>query len=280
MSFNAQPPRSSAVAVISFILFAFATLAASAETQVEKAWTILNTGSVNSDLQKRTAAIAVLGLLPKNKQAEELATHALSDPKPEVRAAGATALGDMLDVEALPVLKKALKDADVTVVLASAHSLLALKDKEGYEVYYAILTGTLKSGGGLLADQKKMLNDPKKMAQFGFETGVGFVPFGGLGLAAVKMVTKDDASQVRAASAKILGGDPDPRSGEALVAAASDKSWVVRGAALDAIARRGERSLASRIEPELDDSKDVVQYLAAAAIIRLNHAPVAKDPRR
>ena len=56
-----------------------------------------------------------------------------------------------------------------------------------------------------MADQKKMLSDPKKMAQFGFEEGIGFIPFAGVGLGAVKAFTKDDVSPVRAASRQDTG---------------------------------------------------------------------------
>jgi len=42
-----------------------------------------------------------------------------------------------------------------------------------------------------------MLNDPKKLAIFGFEQGVGFIPFGGLTLSAFRSLTKDDISPIR-----------------------------------------------------------------------------------
>ena len=72
------------------------------------------------------------------------------------------------------------------------------------------MIGEKKSGAGLLDEQKKMLNDPKKMAQFGFEQGIGFVPFAGLGYGALKALRKDDESPVQAAAAKMLLKDPDP----------------------------------------------------------------------
>jgi HEAT repeat protein len=110
-------------------------------------------------------------------------------------------------------------------------------------VYYAVLTGERKTGESLIDEEKKMLNDPKKLATFGFEEGIGFVPFGGLGYGVFKTLTKDDVSPVRAAAAVALAYDPDPKSGEALVKAASDKSWIVRAAALDAIAQRNDPQL-------------------------------------
>jgi HEAT repeat protein len=245
----------------------------------ERAWKILDDAAVSPSLEKRTHAISALGLISRNAHSEELAVKALADDKPDVRTAAANALGEMSASKAIPALKKTVTDSDPGVVLAAAHSLLLLKDKEAYQIYYAVLTGQRKSGRGLLADQRKMLGDPKKMAALGFETGIGFVPFGGMGLTAYRTLTKDDASPVRAAAAKILSADPDPKSGEAWVTAASDKSWIVRAAALDAIGRRGDRSLAARIEPQLSDERDIVQDIAAAAIIRLRQpAPAKRAP--
>jgi len=250
-----------------------------AQDATQKAWDILKQAAALSDSneQKRAQAVSVLGLIKQNPQAEALALEALTaDDKAEVRAAGADALGDMLATAAVPQLTNALKDKDVAVVVSAAHALYQLKQPVAYEVYYAILSREKKSGEGLLADQKKMLSDPKKMAQFGFEQGIGFIPFAGLGVGVIKAFTKDDESPVRAAAAKILANDPDPRSGEALVKAASDKSWIVRAAALDAIAHRGDPKLASQIVPQLDDDKDAVKFVAAAAIIQLSAGDAAK----
>ena len=254
-----------------------------AQDATQKAWDILKQAATLSDSneQKRAQAVSVLGLIKNNPQAEALALKALTaDDKAEVRAAGANALGDMLATAAIPQLKDSLKDKDVAVVVSAAHALYVLKQPVAYEVYFAILSGEKKSGEGLLADQKKMLSDPKKMAQFGFEQGIGFIPFAGLGVGVIKAVTKDDVSPVRAAAAKILANDPDPRSGEELVKAASDKSWIVRAAALDAIAYRGDPKLASQIVPQLDDDKDEVKFAAAAAIIQLSRDEVPRNGGR
>jgi HEAT repeat protein len=143
-------------------------------------------------------------------------------------------------------------------------------------VYYAVLSGQRKSGDSLVDEQKKMLNDPKKMAQLGFEQGIGFIPFAGIGLSALGMLTKDDTSPVRAAAAKVLASDPDPKSGDALVDAAFDKSWVVRAAALNAIAERGDFTLGPRIEASMDDADEKVRYIAAAAVIHLQDVRTSK----
>jgi HEAT repeat protein len=243
-----------------------------AQAPVDKAWTVLQTGLADKTTEERVIAVRVLGLLENDPKAPGLALNALADGKPEVRAAAADALGLMKAKSAAPKLGKVIlsDEKDVGVILACARSMIELGDDRGYGVYYAVLTGDRKNGGGLLDDQKKMLHDPKKMAQFGFEQGIGFIPFGGLGYGAFKAFSKDDESPVRAAAAKVLTKDPDPKSGMALVDASSDKSWIVRMAALDSLARRGDASSIPQIESKLDDEKDVVRYTAAGAIIHLS----------
>ena len=247
-------------------------------TAQQKAWDILDAGAKEKGFAKRAQAIQVLGLLPGDAKAVGRAEGALADPAPEVREAAATALGQMQSRSSIPKLELALSDKEVSVVLAVAHSLRTLQDKEAFEVYYEILVGERKSGPGLIADQEKILRDRKKLAQLGFEEGIGFVPFASMGWTVVKAVHKDDVSPVRAAAAKVLAEDPDTRSARALVKSCSDKSWVVRAAALDAIARRGDPALLKDIQPALSDERDIVRYTAAAAVIRLNSVPTNAAP--
>ncbi len=245
----------------------------------EQAWSVLNSGLTNSNLDKRRKAVGELGLLPDDAQALDAALTALQDQKPEVRTAAAQALGDMSAKSAKPQLIKALDDPDVGVVLTAAHSLVVLGDEVGYNVFYAVLTGQRKSGESLAEQQRKMLNDPKKLAGLGFQAGLGFVPFGGLGYSAFKLFTKDDTSPVLAAAAMTLAKDPDPKSGQALAdAALTQKKWLVRAAAYDAIAKRGETSLKSTAVEGLTDAQDEVQYSAAAAVIRLSDIEAHPKP--
>jgi HEAT repeat protein len=243
-----------------------------ATTPQQQAWDILQTGAEEKSVVKRAEAIHALGLLPDDNRARRMAEKALEDSKPEVRLAAATALGDMQSRASIHKLSEALSDPDPTVVLAAAHSLLTLHDHAAYDVYYALLTGKRKASEGVVASGRKVLQDPKKLAQFGVETGLGFVPLGGIGMSAVKMLTKDDSSNARAAAAKVLAKDPDPESRDALVEALSDRSWIVRRAALEAIAARDDPRLRADVEPSMDDTKDAVEYTAAAAVIRLSEA--------
>jgi HEAT repeat protein len=240
-----------------------------AQTPQQQAWGILRAGVNEKSTAKRAQAVRALRLLPGDPEASEMAERALQDQKPEVRTSAATALGLMGSKVSIPALKKALSDKDPSVVLTAAHALQVLNDPAGYEVYYEVLTGERKSTNGLVAQEMETLKDPKRMAKLGFEEGLGFIPFADIGLSTVKAVSKDDTSPVRAAAARVLINDPDPRIGQALVRAASDKSWIVRASALLAIAKREDAELLNAIVPAMSDKNEVVRCTAAAAVIRL-----------
>jgi len=239
------------------------------KTPKEEAWQILNTACTGDKTSRRATAIRVLGLIPDNARALKLAEKALDDDKPEVRSAAAAVLGDMKSRTSIPKLRAALDDNDPSVVLAAAHSLELMHDDSAYEVYYEVLTGQRKAGKGLIASQTSVLKDPKKMAQLGFEEGIGFIPFAGIGWGAIKAISKDDSSPIRAAAAKVLAKDPDPAATQALADAAGDKSWLVRAAALEALAKRGDPSELDTVQMYMSDEKDEVKYTAAAAALRL-----------
>ena len=103
-----------------------------------------------------------------------------------------------------------------------------------------------------------------------FEQGIGFVPYGGIGLQAYKTIHESESKEpiVKAMSIKILAKDPDPRTGSALVAATTDKSSLVWAAAFDTLARRGFGTVAGHPGGN-NDEKDVVKLAAAAAVIHL-----------
>jgi HEAT repeat protein len=245
------------------------TAATFAKTPEQQAWDMLRSSVSLKNTEKRTQAVRALRLLPGNCEATEMAETALQDRKPQVRAAAATALGLMGAKEAIPALKNVLSDRKPAVVLAAAHSLQLLNDPAGDQVYYELLNGERKSAEGLIAQQMDTLKDKKKMAELALEQGLGFLPFAGEGYSAVKAIRKDDASPVRASAARALIKDSDPRIGQALVHATSDKRWIVRASALLAIAKRENPDLLTAIVPLLSDKNQIVRYTAAAAVIRL-----------
>ncbi len=261
--------------VVSSFLCAQVTPQAVAKTEPKptlesNAWAILRYGTKEKGADRRASAVRALSLLQGEKRAITLATLALSDPKPEVRTAAATALGEMHATSSIPSLKNALSDRELTVVLAAAHSLLTLKDTSPYDVYYAILTGSRK-GGGMISGQLAILKDPKKMALLGLREGIGYIPFGDIGYTAVRTVTKDSSAPVRAAAAKVLGDDPDPVTQNMLAQeAVADKSELVRIAALEAVAKHGDPTAIEKITDALNDSRYGVRYAAAASILHLS----------
>jgi len=235
----------------------------------EQAWRLLETGVTAEKTGDRSIAVRVLGLLPEDPKALELAQAALNDNHAEVRSSAAAALGEIGSRSSIPPLRKRMDDDDPSVALAAAHALILLKDDSGYQVFYELLTGQRRAGKGLIASEASKISDPKKLAQLGFEEGMGFIPFAGIGWGAIKALTKDDTSPVRAAAAKVLVHDPDPDTTKTLTESAGDKSWLVRAASLEALARRGDASALKAIELYLDDDKAEVKYTAAAAVLHL-----------
>jgi HEAT repeat protein len=235
----------------------------------QKAWTMLEQGAVHGHAETRMKAVQALGMLVNDERARRLAESTLQDQESSVRAAGATALGQIGVPAAVPALTAACQDRDAEVVFAAAAALLKLGDPSAYRVYYAVLTGERKTGEPLLESQLKMLKDPDALARIGFEQGIGFIPFGGIGLQVFKSFRQDNVSPVRAAAAQRLAADPDPASGKALATAAGDEKWLVRASAISAIAVRGDTSLLPSVTARLEDENDTVRFNAAAAVVRL-----------
>ena len=250
------------------------------KTPRERAWQLLESACASDKTADRATATLVLGLIPNNAKSARLAEKALTDDKAEVRSAAAAALGEMNSRASIPKLRAAFDDHDPLVVLAAAHSLDLMHDNSAYEVYYEVLNGERKAKKGLISSQVSLFHDPKRMAALGFEEGIGFIPFAGIGWGASKAIAKDDSSPVRAAAAKVLAKDPDPATTTALTDAAGDKSWIVQTAALEALAKRGDRSALSTVEKYMADEKDAVRYTAAAAVLRLTAIKEARKSDR
>lgn len=257
--------------LIAAIIPLFLTVASYAQADPTRAWSLLKAGSEEKNSSLRLAAVRVLGLIPDDPNAVELAEKALNDPNALVRAAAATALGQMHASGADAALKHSLKDKQLRVVMAAAHSLRLLNDPACYDAYYAILTGERKNDTSMIAQEMTILHDPKQLAEMGFNEGIGYVPFAGMGWEAVQTIMKDRKSGAAAKAALIsaLATDPDARTGKLLVAASQSDNWVLRVATLEAIAKRGDPSLLPNIKQRVADPKRQVRYTAAAAVIHL-----------
>ncbi len=240
------------------------------ETPTHKAWDILQNAATSKRTVERADGIRALGLLREDLRARETAEDSLKDNSFEVRVAAATALGQMHATESIPKLQVALLDKKVPVVMAAANALRELKDNDSaYQVYYDLLTGERKVGDGLISEQLQTLKNPRELAKIGFSEGIGYVPFAGIGWDAWRTMHKKDPNPVRAVAASYLAHDPDPASGRALVRATNDKNWIVRAAAIEALAQRGDPSVLPKVQVKFNDKIPKVRYTAAAAVICL-----------
>jgi HEAT repeat protein len=236
-----------------------------------RAWLILQQGLTSNRAAKRANAVHALRLLPHNPRAQKMAEVALGDQNPKVRAAAARALGLMGAMSSVPKLRTALNDKEPAVVLAAAHSLFLLGEREdSYEIDYEMLIGERKTADGFVASGMDELKSPKGVALIGFQTGLGFVPFGGAGYEVFKRASKDDRTPVRVAAAKELATNRDPKIDAVLARACWDKKWPVRAAAVYAIAKRDNPALLNVVTPALEDKNDIVRFGGSAAVLRLS----------
>jgi HEAT repeat protein len=236
----------------------------------KQAWNILVGGAHASKMDKRANAIQALGLASGDLEAVRLAEDALGDKEALVRGAAAKALGALGSPESIPKLQNLLADKDISVALAVGHALVQLKSNSGYDVYYSLVVGVRKGRTSPITEELNQMKTPARAIRFAFDQGIGFLPYGGYGMEAYHAWKKRSTAPTRAAAARELAGDPDPRAGQALAKAVSDKDWSVRAAAVEAIAKRGDPALLANIVPAMSDKKDIVRYSAAAAVLRLS----------
>jgi HEAT repeat protein len=236
----------------------------------DQAWTMLKDGAADKNAARRAKAVHSLGLLTMDRLAQSISEKALTDVDKEVRIEAAIALGEMNARTARPKLHACLNDKEIQVVLACTNALYQFKDPVAYEIYYTLLTGERRSSKGLLQSQMDTLRDRKQVEKLALETGIGFVPFGGMGLQAIRTITHDDVSPVRALAAQRLAADPDPKSGKALSDYVFDKKNKVREAIVESIAKRGDPALLKTVNALLYDDNESVRFDAAAAVISLS----------
>jgi len=240
-----------------------------AQNPAQRAWDVLEKGHDSHSTKERANAVRALGQLQGNSHAVELAEQAIADKKPDVRAAAALTLGRLGSSRSIPLLKAAVKDKNVKVALAASSALLTFGDPCGYVIYREVLVGKRKSGEGPVAEEGRLLKDPKALSLMMLGVAVGFAPYAGYAWAAYEVLSKDYAGPVLVEAAQKLATDRDPETQLALVKAASNRNWKVRVAVLDALAQQADPRLMDTLAGHLSDKKQAVRCAAAAALIRV-----------
>jgi HEAT repeat protein len=88
-------------------------------------------------------------------------------------------------------------------------------------------------------------------------------------------VMQDRSASARALSAILLGPDATLDALEQLQGALTDKNWIVRAAAAQALGSSRHRDQIQYLRPLLQDDKPAVRYMSAASIVRLSDLKVA-----
>jgi HEAT repeat protein len=242
------------------------------------AWQCLTAGLAEKNYDHRAQALSALGTIGVRPEVVHLVEGGLADKSALVREVAAATLGGMKSRASIPKLRTALDDDSPLVVYAAATALWQMNDKSGEDIFVEIVQGDRKISGGTVSEGRhyahEKLHDPGALAELGAEQAAGtFLGPAGWGVTLVVELAKDKGAAARAASALLLGDSTGTDSRDTLEHALDDKSWIVRAAAAEALARHGSQGNIAMLAPLLQDDRPEVRYEAAAAIVRLAPRP-------
>lgn len=268
------------------VMGAFAVMGAAPEQATKetlaKSWNLLHTGAADSKPEVRQAAAAALGSMKGVAEAEGMLKKMLAeDVDPDVRETAATGLGTMKAAGAIPALKDAIDDPDAGVSFAAVRALWEMGDYSGRPVLEDVLAKRRGvSSGGMqkeIRTAKKQMRSPAELAKIGFDNASGALlgPFS-IGVGPAKSLLKDSGAPNRAMAADMLARHCNDESREALEERlAAEGNWGVKTAIARALAQCGDEKSMPILEAYLVDSREPLQFMAAASIIRLSQ-PVAR----
>lgn len=243
------------------------------------AWHVLRTSYSQNKSPQKIDVITALGTLGRDPAAIRFLEHALADNDPDVRVAAVSTLGQMKARSAIAKLRLALQDREPQVSFAAAKALWNMGDRAGRDIFIQVLQGKRSTSPGMIEAAKKHYLNAHTLALMGVEEGAGAI-FGplGYGVSAIRELASDKGAPARALSAEMLSLDRTPQALRALEDGTGDDNWVVRAAAAEALGNTGDRRVLPTLRTMLDDEKDPVRCMAAAAIIRLqSHQPPRMD---
>jgi HEAT repeat protein len=252
-----------------------------AQTPDEIAWRVIEHGAHDGNPIKRREAILALGPVRPQPRPTRLIEQALSDKDSGVREAACATLGQIKALTSIPKLQMALADPAPEVVFAAAKALYNMGDPTGRQIIMAVLLGEQSDASGFVSSSmrsmKLKLHDPKALLMMGVREGAGLAGPFGMGVPLAEGLLKDNQASGQTVAALLLATDNTPESLNALKQSLSDNNWTVRAAAARAIGIRDATVLYGDVAKLLNDTRDEVEFSAAATLIRLKQAGA---PRR
>ncbi|MBV8816982.1 MAG: HEAT repeat domain-containing protein [Acidobacteriaceae bacterium] len=242
-------------------------------------WDILRQAIDDKNPDKRKQAVTAIGSIGLEPDVVKLVEHGLRDDDPIVRQTGAAELGHMKSMTSIPALKAALDDPAAQVVFTAARVLWELGDRSGEEVLQDVLLRQQKTSGGYVEgavrDARAKLRSKKGLALMGVNEASGALlgPFS-MGVIAVENALKDTGAPGRILAAGLLAQKCDSKNIEVLETALRDeKNSSVKAAVAESIGKCGNKDDIPRLEVFLSNSNPALQYMSAAAIIKLTKQP-------
>jgi hypothetical protein len=263
-----------------FLVLTVLTLGAeqppTAKTPIVKARNIIKGFYASPNPVKRQMVINCLGIAAQDRGSADLLTQALNQDKdPKIRINAASAMAEGQCRSCIPALKHTLDDKDIVVAFAAAKALWDLGDRSGLPLFEEVLSGERKDTEGMihgaLLYAHRTMHDPSALALLGVNETAGML-FGPAGTAlsfAEQGRKMSGGTAGRVIAAGFVGLDKSHGAQVLLEKMLSDKDGSVVAASCKALALRGGRANLATIEPLLDDSRDGVLAMSAAAVIRL-----------
>lgn len=226
--------------------------------------------AADSSVASSTApSAAVLG-----RRAVAALTRALADEDAEVRAAAASAFGELGNRAAGPLLRRTLKDRSASVRIEAAFALHRLGEGDAVSLIDAVISKLADAGdGGSGADEMRRLARTKarilgveRLAEIGGERVV----------AVFERLLKDESGAVRDATAIALARLGLEEFAAPFVEAVRSEDEAVRSAAVEALGRIGAPAHLSTIEVAAADASVPVRAAAMRALARFSTADSAR----
>jgi HEAT repeat protein len=248
----------------------------------QEAWDMLtNAANDPKHADVRVQALAALGTLGVNAQAETLIVAAMKDPDVDVRTAAVLAAGQTKNRNLTTPIRTMLDDKEPQVAFASATTLWKMNDRSGEDILIAVVDGDRKATAGLKDSathtMNKDLHSPSALARIGaLQAGSMLLGPFGIGITAYEYARKNGGASARVTAIEQISQEKTNPIRDNLVSALSDKDPAVRAAAAKALGTNyHDKEVSDALLPVFDDTKKPVRLTAAAAYINSTSPPTS-----